>query len=95
MKVLKPGHQYEVNNSKGEPFGVMPFIDKTDSENHVEGTTTEEVLDVLIDRINTLNNRFPCKENGICLNHLQEARKILDARTADRKRRGVEGKHVA
>lgn len=57
--------------------------------------TIEQYIDEAILKLNALNNVLPCKENGIALNHLQEARKILDVRTADRERRQVKGKHIA
>ena len=58
------------------------------------GTTNEEVLAVLIDRLQFLNGKFPCRENSIALTKLDEALLWLNKRTADRKARGVEGKHV-
>lgn len=56
------------------------------------GTTNEEVLAVLIDRINYLQSKFPCRENAIALTHTETALLWLNKRTADRKARGVEGK---
>jgi hypothetical protein len=57
-----------------------------------DGTTNEEVLAVLIDRIQFLNSKFPCRENAIALTHIETALLWLNKRTADRKARGVEGK---
>lgn len=59
-----------------------------------DGTTNEEVLAVLIDRLNYLNGIFPCRENAIVITKLEESLMWLNKRTADRKNRGVEGRGV-
>ena len=60
---------------------------------HENGTTLEEMLRVSIERLTDLNGRFPCRENAIAITKMQEALMWLNARTADRKAREVEGKH--
>jgi len=59
------------------------------------GTTNEEVLEMLIDRMKYLQAKFPCKENACCITHLEEGLMWLEKRTRDRVKRGVEGKHTA
>ena len=49
---------------------------------------------VLIDRMNSMQAKFPCRENAIVTTHLETALLWLEKRTADRKARGVEGKHL-
>lgn len=58
-----------------------------------DGTTNEELLDILIDRISFLQTKFPCRENACCITHLEEAQMWLNRRTANRIKRNVEGKH--
>lgn len=77
------------------------FIEKTpDPENTStlrtvnDGTTNEDVLRVLIDRMNSLQAKFPCRENAIAITHFETGLLWLEARTASRKARGVEGKHL-
>jgi hypothetical protein len=97
----KPGGE----NSKVLPdgsilsFQELQFIHKgptvpggTFLETITNGTTNEEVLRVLIDRVKFLNTKFPCRENAIALTHIETALMWLEKRTADRKERGVEGK---
>jgi len=60
-----------------------------------DGTTNEEVLRVLIDRMQYLNGKFPCRENSIVITKLEESLMWLNKRTADRKARNVEGKAAA
>jgi hypothetical protein len=58
-----------------------------------DGTTNEELLAVLIDRLTFLNNKFPCRQNALAITKLQEAEFWLENRTKERLKRGVEGKH--
>lgn len=57
------------------------------------GTTNEEVLEMLIDRINFLNTKNPCRENSIVITNLETALLWLEKRTKDRIQRGVESKN--
>ena len=60
-----------------------------------DGTTNEEVLRMLIHRLKGLQAKFPCGENVVAIYLLEAALETLERRTADRKARGVEGKHLA
>jgi hypothetical protein len=98
MRVLTPGHQYSLADYEdGDDPQFLQFIHKElhpetqQFETVTNGTTNEEVLKVLIDRIRYLNTKAPCRENSIVLMHLETALLWLDKRTADRKNRGVEG----
>ena len=57
--------------------------------------TNEEVLAMLIDRMNYLQKLCPCRENAIVITKLEESLMWLNKRTAERKARNVEGKHIA
>lgn len=104
MKTLTEGQKYELENfeAKDQPGQVIQFIEKKpdlEKGNGVlftvnDGTTNEEVLRVLIDRMNSMQAKFPCRENAIVTTHLETALLWLEKRTADRKARGVEGKHL-
>ena len=59
-----------------------------------DGTTIEDVLEVLIDRLNYLQAKFPCRENAIVITKLEESLMWLNKRTADRMKRNVEGKNL-
>lgn len=107
MKILTPGHKYELDHF--ENFGLpgvavqtLQFIEKvSESEGSTtlktvnDGTTNEEVLAVLIDRLQYLQGKFPCRENAIVITKLEESLMWLNKRTADRKARNVEGKQIA
>lgn len=102
MKVLIEGHRYELSNfeNKEDSGQVLQFIQKEPeykgSVNFVtvnDGTTNEELIEVLINRLNYLEGNFPCRENSIAITKLEEALMWLNKRTQDRIKRGVEGKH--
>ena len=59
-----------------------------------DGTTNEEVLKMLIDRMYFLQNAFPCKENAIVITNLEESLMWMEKRTSDRVKRNVEGKNI-
>ncbi|MDB4312112.1 hypothetical protein N9937_01650 [bacterium] len=101
MKVLREGHRYEMDSFEGGEPQVIQFIEKvpeftgsTDLTTVNDGTTNEEVLAVLIDRMQSLQAKFPCRENAIVITNLEESLMWLNKRTSDRKTRGVEGKQV-
>lgn len=94
MTILTPGHLYSLENFEGKvPETHLQFIEKDVAMQTLnDGTTTEEVMAVLIDRLKFLNdNRLPCRENSLAVTKLEEALMWLQKRTADRKARGVEG----
>ncbi len=106
MKTLRPGHRYELDNLEptlpGAVKQTLQFIEKEPVEvgrpamrTINDGTTNEEVLAVLIDRLQSLNAKFPCRENAIVITKLEESLMWLNKRTADRKARNVEGQHIA
>ncbi len=73
----------------------LHFQDGPIGEAGVNGTTNEEVIQVLIDRIESLNamqgGKYACEENTLAIWHLRNALSKLKARTAAREARGVEG----
>lgn len=101
MKILTPGHKYVAKNFEDENAGqVIQFIEKEidplgDGKSLYtvnDGTTNEELIEVVVDRLSFLQAKFPCKENACAITHLQEAQMWLEKRTRDREKRNVEGK---
>lgn len=93
MKPITPGHKYQLNNFEApQAFQLLQFIEKDAGMNTLhDGTTNEEVLEMLIDRLRFLGEKLPCRENAIAITKLEEAQLWLLKRTADRRSRGVEG----
>lgn len=99
MKILTPNHRYELANFENpeKPGQVIQFIEKSydgfsPMKTVSDGTTNEEMLRVLIDRLRGMNeNKMGCRENSIAITKMEEALMWLEKRTADRRARGVEG----
>jgi predicted negative regulator of RcsB-dependent stress response len=99
METLTPGHKYQLTNFEDKnSFQVIQFIEKTPvAEGSTElktvndGTTNEELLEVLLDRLNYLQAKFPCRENALAITNAEQALMWLNRRTANRVKRGVEG----
>lgn len=103
MKVETQGHRYELANfeNKEEQGQILQFIHKEPKEEGStelitisDGSTNEEVINVLIDRLTFLQLKFPCKENACAITKLEEAQMWLEKRTRDRVKRNVEGKQL-
>lgn len=100
MTILTLGHRYELANfedvySEGQRLQFIEKVPCPDGKLRTvnDGTTNEEVLAVLIDRLNYLQAKFPCRENAVAITHIETALMWLNKRTADRLARGVEGQH--
>lgn len=102
MTILTTGHKYLLENFENKSgHQTIQFIEKRpvmEASKELltvcDGTTNEEVLAMLIDRMNYLQNKFPCRENAIVITKLEESLMWLNKRTSDRKVRGVEGTNV-
>lgn len=102
MKVITEGHLYELANfeNKDKEGQKLQFIEKVPSGEGSalttvnDGTTNEEVIEALVDRLSFLQAKFPCKENAVAITHLETALLWLEKRTNDRIKRGVEGKQL-
>lgn len=100
----KEGHRYELayHELPEQPGQIIQFIDKQQCHGKddapgtgpfitvVNGTTNEAVLEMLIDRLQHMNKKVPCRENSIVLTHLETGLLWLEKRTRDRQARGVE-----
>lgn len=100
MEIITEGHQYILGSVEGGSQRI-DFIHKVHRamdmddvlQTIADGTTNEEVLRVLIDRMNFLQAKMPCRENAIVITKLEESLMWLEKRTAHRVQRGVEGTH--
>jgi hypothetical protein len=93
MKAIIPGYRYALNNFViTTEAQQLQFIEKDAAMNIIsDGTTNEEVLLMLIDRLRFLGERLPSRENAIAITKCEEVLMWLLKRTADRAARGVEG----
>ena len=104
MKIITEGHKYELMcfdpPTKYGDIQTIQFIEKIAQEGSTQlitvnnGTTNEELLKVLINRMNYLQNKFPCRENAIVITKLEESLMWLEQRTKKRIKQNVEGKNL-
>ena len=90
MKVVDPGRVYELAAGNG-----LAFLQKDGGHVLRNGTTNEEVLEVLIDRVTEAYQALPCQETIRALFLLREALAAFQARTARRQDARVEGTRQA
>ncbi len=86
MRVVDSGHVYELTAGNR-----LTFVQKDRGEVIREGTTNEEVLEVLIDRVAQAYERLPCQESIRAMHYLKEALASFRERTARRARLKIEG----
>lgn len=90
MKVLEPGHVYELEHLGTPGCEVLTFIRRNSAaithESEHPGTNTQEVLRALIDRSIFLNHVLPCAETEDAIEYLRMALACYEARALRRKR---------
>jgi len=92
MKIIDVGHKYELLCLDGSKKQVLQFVKRFDKDpskfpgntNSYPGTTMQDVLQCLCNRIRYLQNQIPCVENELILNKFQECLFLLEQRAARR-----------
>ena len=100
MKVLEPGHVYELAHLGSGGHETLTFIRRNSAavthEGEHPGTNTQEVLRALIDRTIFLNHVLPCAETQDAVEYMRMALACYEARALRRKRQKLNkesGKH--
>jgi hypothetical protein len=93
MRAITPGHKYQLDHFQNKNgWEYLQFFERDAGGKIInDGTTNEEVLAMLIDRLKAVNERVPARETSIAVTKIEEALLWLNKRTTDRKARGVEG----
>lgn len=86
------GHNYQVLH--GTTQSNIHFQHGTVTDNGLNGVTNEALLSILLHRLHYLNDKFPCVENLLAIDHINNALCHLEKRTQSRIERGVEGVNV-
>lgn len=87
MKVIDPGHAYQLNHLDGTAHTELVFVKRDGAGypgnvGHHEGTNLQEVLRACIDRVKYLDNQIHDDENDNVLFYLRHAISHLEARAA-------------
>jgi hypothetical protein len=88
MRIVKPGLEYVL-----EGFGqdqVVSFTGKDSEGNFLPGTTNEEVLNVLIERMYHLDSKRPSADNKTAIIQLKTVRVLLKKRVNKKLKRKQE-----
>lgn len=101
MKVLDPGHTFELASYSGSPPddvagfpNVLKFMKREGpgypgNVGHYEGTNCQEVLRALISRVKYLDTQVACEHNQMVLLDLRHALWLFERRAAARHGREV------
>lgn len=85
MKVLDSGHDYLLQNNKDEGFTRLTFFkDRKINGSGYSGTTTQEVIRSLIDRITFVESQAPHRINSECIDLLRRVIYLHEIRAAER-----------
>lgn len=92
MKVIDPGHSYELQTYDGTGAQPLVFMKREGpgypfNVGHYPGTNCQEVMRALIDRVTYLDRQVPCAENQIALAGLRSALYAFEIRAARRHKR--------
>ncbi len=101
MKILEIGYKYKLDNFNQESESqVISFVRREiDSETGElktfnNGITNEEVIFMLLNRINYLDNKLPCEENKQVIGLLKQISLTLHKRTMNRHLKGIKGTNL-
>jgi hypothetical protein len=92
VTVIEPGAIYGVTGD------TISFMHHDAGQKIIDGTTNEQMLVVMINRVEFQNDKLQCFENDAALWHLQEALKMFEKRGDLRKQQMLvnqEVKHVS
>jgi hypothetical protein len=94
MNVVDPGHVYTLDPLDGDLPQSLTFVKRQGplypgNVGSHPGTTTQEVLRALIDRLRYVNRQLPCPETAASVTLLETAVYLLEARAAARHGRPV------
>ena len=89
MKIIEPGHIYELANLDGEVANTLTFVLRSDppakypgNRGAHPGCIMQEVLRALIDRARYVDGQFNCVETRVALNSMRNALYQLEKRAA-------------
>lgn len=80
MRVLYSGHSYELDHLDGREKSRLQFVQRKPFHEPLEGTTNQEVMRALIDRVMVLHEETPWSGNSEILYHLRMALVLHEAR---------------
>ena len=87
-QALEEHHHYK------SKYISLDFQEGPVKEAGVNGCQNEDVMEILLHRLNQLNKAFPCRENALAITNLEQSMLWLKRRTELREKQGVEGLNI-
>jgi hypothetical protein len=84
MKIIEPGHIYQLEHRDGSGAGLLVFVNREAGTEH-EGTQTQDILRALIDRTQHCDSCLRWEGNDKIIHHLRMALALHEARALLRK----------
>lgn len=90
MKVIEPGHVYEIVNVDGDGVQTITFVRRRGNDAEVltdgrhEGILSQELIRVLINRTLYLNDEDPCQEDVEIVHKLRDCLRLYESRASRR-----------
>jgi len=84
MKVIEPGHIYQLQHLDGSGAGILVFVNRESGTEH-EGVQTQEILRALIDRTQHCDACLRWDGNDKIIHHLRMALALHESRAIERK----------
>lgn len=85
MIVVEPGHTYALKYLDAEKHVELVFVRRDRGDLNHPGTTSQEVLQALIDRVKYCDGQLPHVNNTKIIDHLRMAFVLFEARALERK----------
>lgn len=82
------------NDQLAPPSVVLQFQNGPIQDNGINGIQNEELLELELQRLRALNERFPCRENALAITNIEQGLMWLNRRTELRQLQGVEGRNL-
>jgi hypothetical protein len=80
LRAITPGHVYVLDHLDGDNKSYLKFVSRPPLHEPREGVINQEVLRVLIDRVQFLDSEVPWQGNTEILHHLRMALALHEAR---------------
>ena len=85
MLIIDKGHKYKLDTLDGDADVELIFVKKFRGTQNHAGTTNQEVIRCLIDRVQTLHLEQPWEGNDQIIRHLRLALTLHESRALMRK----------
>ena len=85
MRIIEKGHRYQLASLDGECDQQLPFVRRFRGVDNHPGTTCQEVLRALIDRVETIDAEVPWAGNQEILALFRRAIVLFETRALERR----------